>query len=51
MAHNGIEYADTQLIAEAYDLLRHGVGTEPRRPRPPAFGGRDNAITVAGGCR
>jgi hypothetical protein len=20
-------------------------------PRPPAFGGRDNAITVAGGCR
>jgi 6-phosphogluconate dehydrogenase len=26
MVHNGIEYADMQLIAEAYDLLRHGVG-------------------------
>jgi 6-phosphogluconate dehydrogenase len=26
MVHNGIEYADMQLIAEAYDLLRHGAG-------------------------
>jgi 6-phosphogluconate dehydrogenase len=26
MAHNGIEYADMQLIAEAYDLLTHGAG-------------------------
>ena len=26
MVHNGIEYADMQLIAEAYDLLRNGVG-------------------------
>src|SRR3954467_11969726 len=25
MVHNGIEYADMQLIAEAYDLLRHGA--------------------------
>ncbi|HJQ43787.1 MAG TPA: NADP-dependent phosphogluconate dehydrogenase [Jatrophihabitantaceae bacterium] len=25
MVHNGIEYADMQLIAEAYDLLRHGL--------------------------
>jgi 6-phosphogluconate dehydrogenase len=25
MVHNGIEYADMQLIAEAYDLLRRGV--------------------------
>ena len=45
MVHNGIEYADMQLIAEAYDLLRYGVGleragdrddlrrVEPRRPR------------------
>src|SRR5690606_37709408 len=23
MVHNGIEYADMQLIAEAYDILRH----------------------------
>ena len=28
MVHNGIEYADIQLIAEAYDLLRYGVGLE-----------------------
>jgi 6-phosphogluconate dehydrogenase len=29
MVHNGIEYADMQLIAEAYDLLRHGLGWTP----------------------
>jgi 6-phosphogluconate dehydrogenase len=29
MIHNGIEYADMQLIAEAYDLLRSGLGMEP----------------------
>jgi 6-phosphogluconate dehydrogenase len=29
MVHNGIEYADMQLIAEAYDLLRYGAGFEP----------------------
>jgi 6-phosphogluconate dehydrogenase len=28
MVHNGIEYADMQLIAESYDLLRHGAGLE-----------------------
>ena len=26
MVHNGIEYADMQLIAEAYDLLKNGAG-------------------------
>ncbi len=26
MVHNGIEYADMQLIAEAYELLRQGLG-------------------------
>jgi 6-phosphogluconate dehydrogenase len=26
MVHNGIEYADMQLIAEAYDLLRTRLG-------------------------
>ena len=26
MVHNGIEYADMQLIAEIYDLLRRGAG-------------------------
>ncbi len=29
MIHNGIEYADMQLIAEAYDLLRTAVGLTP----------------------
>ncbi|MGH3759260.1 NADP-dependent phosphogluconate dehydrogenase [Actinophytocola sp.] len=29
MVHNGIEYADMQLIAEAYDLLRDGLGASP----------------------
>ncbi len=29
MIHNGIEYADVQLIAEACDLLRRGAGLEP----------------------
>ena len=29
MVHNGIEYADMQLIAEAYDLLRFVAGLEP----------------------
>ncbi len=28
MVHNGIEYADMQLIAEAYDLLRIGIGLD-----------------------
>ncbi|GAA2405195.1 NADP-dependent phosphogluconate dehydrogenase [Streptomyces glaucosporus] len=31
MVHNGIEYADMQLIAEAYDLLRTVAGYEPAR--------------------
>ncbi|MFQ5846277.1 MAG: decarboxylating NADP(+)-dependent phosphogluconate dehydrogenase [Candidatus Methylomirabilales bacterium] len=26
MVHNGIEYGDMQLIAEAYDILRHALG-------------------------
>ena len=29
MVHNGIEYADMQLIGEAYDLLRQGLGAFP----------------------
>src|SRR5687767_4168471 len=28
MVHNGIEYGDMQLIAEAYDLLRRGLGLD-----------------------
>ncbi|MFL6077504.1 MAG: NADP-dependent phosphogluconate dehydrogenase [Mycobacteriales bacterium] len=29
MVHNGIEYADMQLIAESYDLLRQALGLGP----------------------
>jgi len=29
MVHNGIEYADIQLIAESYDLLRSALGITP----------------------
>jgi len=29
MVHNGIEYADMQLIAEAYDLIRRSTGKSP----------------------
>lgn len=29
MVHNGIEYADMQVIGEAYQLLRFGAGMEP----------------------
>ena len=30
MVHNGIEYADMQLIAEAYDLLKQGLGASAK---------------------
>src|ERR1700678_497781 len=29
MVHNGIEYGDMQLICEAYDLLKRGLGLRP----------------------
>src|SRR5260370_21486282 len=29
MVHNGIEYADIQLIAETYDFLRQAFGLSP----------------------
>lgn len=29
MVHNGIEYADMQLIAESYDIMRRGLGMTP----------------------
>ena len=31
MVHNGIEYGDMQLIAEAYDLLSNGLGLIPQQ--------------------
>ncbi|MEJ2693996.1 MAG: NADP-dependent phosphogluconate dehydrogenase, partial [Candidatus Thiodiazotropha sp.] len=30
MVHNGIEYADMQLLAEVYDLMRRGLGLAER---------------------
>src|SRR6185295_15857359 len=30
MVHNGIEYGDMQLIAEAYDILRQALGLEAK---------------------
>ena len=33
MVHNGIEYADMQLIAESYDLLRHARRARGRGDR------------------
>jgi 6-phosphogluconate dehydrogenase len=30
MVHNGIEYGDMQLIAEAYDILKRGLGLEEK---------------------
>jgi 6-phosphogluconate dehydrogenase len=29
MVHNGIEYGDMQVIAEAYDVMRRGMGMSP----------------------
>ena len=29
MVHNGIEYGDMQVIAEAYDLMKRGLGMSP----------------------
>jgi len=31
MVHNGIEYADMQVIGEAYDLLRNAAGIQPAK--------------------
>ncbi|GAA2947060.1 NADP-dependent phosphogluconate dehydrogenase [Glutamicibacter bergerei] len=31
MVHNGIEYADMQVIGEAFDLMRHAAGIEPAK--------------------
>ncbi|MFZ0625709.1 MAG: NADP-dependent phosphogluconate dehydrogenase [Acidimicrobiia bacterium] len=34
MVHNGIEYGDMQVIAEAYDLMRRGLGKSPEAMAP-----------------
>ncbi|MGB7539640.1 MAG: decarboxylating NADP(+)-dependent phosphogluconate dehydrogenase [Anaerolineales bacterium] len=33
MVHNGIEYGDMQLVAEAYHLMKEGLGLEPEAMR------------------
>ena len=34
MVHNGIEYGDMQVIAEAYDVMRRGLGLAPPQMQP-----------------
>jgi 6-phosphogluconate dehydrogenase len=34
MVHNGIEYGDMQVIAEAYDVMRRGLGLTTAEMRP-----------------
>jgi len=34
MVHNGIEYGDMQVIAEAYDVMRRGLGLNPPQMAP-----------------
>jgi len=34
MVHNGIEYGDMQVIAEAYDVMRRGLGMTPPQMQP-----------------
>ncbi len=43
MVHNGIEYADIQLIVESYDLMRHLLG----RPAPMSWPPSSRAGTTA----
>ncbi|MEJ7711996.1 MAG: NAD(P)-binding domain-containing protein [Pyrinomonadaceae bacterium] len=37
MVHNGIEYGDMQLIAEAYDILHRCLGLEAKQLRPKSL--------------
>lgn len=44
MMHNGIEYADMQLIAETVFLLRHRLGLEPAAIADRFTGWKDGAL-------
>jgi 6-phosphogluconate dehydrogenase len=47
--HNGIEYADMQMIAEIYGILRDGLGMEPKEIAPVFAGwneGRLNSYLI-----
>ncbi len=47
--HNGIEYADMQMIAEIYGILRDGLGMEPKEIAPVFDGwnkGRLNSYLI-----
>ena len=52
MVHNGIEYADMQLIAEAYDLVRRGAArAPPRSPRSSRRGTPANSSAISSRSR
>jgi len=38
MVHNGIEYGDMQLICEAYQLMRNGLGMKAPQNAPGLSG-------------
>ncbi len=42
--HNGIEYADMELIAEIYGLMRHGQGRTPESIAPVFEGWNDGPL-------
>ena len=46
MIHNGIEYGDMQVIAEAYDLMHRRTGRLPGTPKVPFTLGLDVVGTV-----
>ena len=39
MVHNGIEYADMQVIGEAYHLLRNATGMSPQKSQKSSVSG------------
>ena len=48
MVHNGIEYADMQLIAEAYDLMKnvYGLDAAERWPTSSRHGKRATSTAI-----
>ena len=47
MVHNGIEYGDMQLICEAYQLMKEGLGmTNEEMHRSSPSGTRANSTAI-----
>jgi 6-phosphogluconate dehydrogenase len=44
MVHNGIEYGDMQVIAEAFDLMHRGLGMSPPDQQPHFAGWDDGKL-------